>query len=163
MDNNKSIIDFLAKDDNSILFKLKQKVTGQTGNDGTKDVEIMVPLKYLSNFWKTHEMPLANCEINRQLKWSAKCFLVAGTVANQVPTFTITDTKLYIPVVTLSTQDNVKHLKQLEYSFKRAINWDKYQSKITDQVLNQYLDFLIDPSFQGVNRLLVLSYENEND
>ena len=67
-------------------------------------------------------MPLINCEIILILTWSKNCFLVAGTIANQEPTFTITDTKLYVPVVTLSTQDNVKLLKQLKSDFKRTIN-----------------------------------------
>ena len=87
----------------------------------------MVPLKYLSNFWRALEMQLI-------LK---DCFLVAGTVANQVPTFTVTDTKLYVPVVTLSTKDNVKILKQLESGFRRTINWNKYQSKVTQQTRNR--------------------------
>ena len=125
--------------------KFKQKITGQTGNNGTK------------NFWRTLEMPLTNCEISLQLKWSENCFLVAGTVANQVQTFTITDTKLYVPFVTLSTQDNVKLLKQLESGFKRTINWIKYQSEKTNQAQNRSSDFLFDPSFQRINRLFVLS------
>ena len=78
-------------------------------------------------------------------------------------TFVITDTKLYVPVVTLSTQDNAKLHEQLKSCFKRTINWNKYQSKISPERQNQYLDFLIDPRFQGVNRLFVLSFENEND
>ena len=81
----------------------------------------------------------------------------------KVTTFVITDTKLYVPVVTLSTQDNAKLHKQLKSCFKRTINWNKYQSKISPEKQNQYLDFLIDPRFQGVNRLFVLSFENEND
>ena len=68
-----------------------------------KMVEIMVLLKNLSNFWRTLEMPLINCEISLQLKWSKNFILVAGTAANQRKTFSITDTKLYVPVVTLST------------------------------------------------------------
>ena len=91
----------------------------------------MVPLKCLSSFWKTLEKPLINCETNLMLTWSTICFLVAGTTANQVPAFTITDTKLYVPVITFSTQDNVKLLKQTESSFKRTINWNIYQSKMT--------------------------------
>ena len=73
----------------------------------------MVSLKYLSNSWRTLEMPLINCEISLQLKWSKNCILVAGTTANQNPYFQITDTKLYVPVVTLSTQDNIKLIKRL--------------------------------------------------
>ena len=78
----------------------------------------------------------------------------------QVPTFAITDTKLYDPVVTLSTQDNVKLLRQLKSGFKRTINWNKYRSKVTIQIQNQYLDYLNDPGFQGVTRLFVSSFED---
>ena len=82
-------------------------------------------------------------------------------VANQGPTFSITDTKLYVPVVTLSTQDNTKLLEQLKSGFKRTINWNKYQSKKSTEGQNQYIDYLIDTSFQEVNRLFVLSFEDE--
>ena len=92
-------------------------------------------------------MPSINCEINLQLKWSEKCILVAATAANQVPEFKITDTKLYVPVVTLSTECNAKLLKQLESGFERTIDWNRYQVKKTNLVQNRYLDFLIDPSF----------------
>ena len=61
-----------------------------------------MPLKYLSNSWRTLQVPLINCEINLILTWSANCSILSGTVANQVTTFAITDTKLYVPVVTLS-------------------------------------------------------------
>ena len=83
-------------------------------------------------------------------------------MANQVLTFTITDTKLYVLVITLSTQHNTKLLDQLNSGFKRKINWNKYQSKRTTQAQNPYLDFLIDPSFQGVNSLFVLLFEDIN-
>ena len=96
------------------------------------------------------------------LTWSKNWFLVAGTAANQEPTFTITDAKIYVPAVTLSTQDNLKPLKKLESGFKRTINWNKYQSQITDQVKSRYLDFLIDPYFQGENRLSVLSFKDKD-
>ena len=77
--------------------------------------------------------------------------------------FKITETKLYVPVVTLSTQDNVKLLQQLKSGFKRTINWNKYESNIKTFAQNRYLNHLINPSFQGVNRLFVLSFENEDD
>ena len=105
-------------------------------------------------------MPLINCEVNLILTWSARCFIIVAPIAGQEQTFTITDTKLFVPVVTLSTQDNSKLLQQLKSVFKRTINWNKYQSKVTVQEQNRYLDFLIDPSFQGVNTLFVLSFEN---
>ena len=82
-------------------FNFKTKITGQTNNDGRIDVEIMVPLKYLSNFWRTLEMPLINCEVELILTWSAGCVIIYTDVANQNPTFTITETNLYVPVVTL--------------------------------------------------------------
>ena len=110
---NNNIIDFHNGNINSTLFTSKQQITGETGNGGTKVVDIIVPLKYLSKFWKTLEMPLINCKISLQLKWSKNCILVAGTAANQKPYFEIIDTKIYVPVVTLSTQGNVKLLKQL--------------------------------------------------
>ena len=77
-------------------------MTGQTENNGTKNVEIIVPLKYLSNFWRTLEMPFINCEINLLLTWSASCVIVSTADANRNATFAITDTKLYVPVVNLS-------------------------------------------------------------
>ena len=111
-------------------------MTVQTGNSGTKNVKIMVPLKYLSNFWRTLEMPWINCEISLQLKWSNHCFLVAGTATNQKPEFKITHTRLYVSVVTLSRQDNAELLKWLESGFKKTIYWNKYQSKTTNQAQN---------------------------
>ena len=111
-------------------FKSKIKITGKFPDDGnTKNVEIVVPLKYLrSNFWRTLEMPLINCEIILDLTWSKKC--VISSVVGETE-FVITDTKLYVPVVNLPTEDNVKLLKQLESGFERTINWNKYQTKLT--------------------------------
>ena len=85
-----------------------------------------------------------------------------GTNAvNQGTTFSITDTKLYVPVITLSMQDNAKLLEKLKPGFKRTIKWDKYQPKALTEIPNHYLDFLVDPRFQVVNRLFVLSFEDE--
>ena len=103
-------------------FKSKIKITGKTPADGnTKDVEIMVPLKYLSNFWRTLEMPLINYEVNLILTWSKDCVIANSTGEGK---YKVTDTKLYVRVVTLSTQDNVKLLQQLKSGFKRTINWN---------------------------------------
>ena len=74
-------------------------------------------------------MPLINCEVNLILTWSSTCVLIATNIDNQIATFAITDTKLYVPVVTLSTQENTKFLPQLKSGFKRVINWNKYLSK----------------------------------
>ena len=87
--------------------------------------------------------------------------MVTRTVDDQEPKFPITDTKLYIPVVTLLVQDNAKLLQQLKTGFKRTINWNEYQSEPTLQTRNRYLNDLIAPSFQGVDRLFVLSFEND--
>ena len=92
-------------------FKSKVRITGKTpDNWNTNDVEIIVPLYYLSNFWRTLEMLLINCEINLELPWSRDCVIINFTGAGK---FAITETKLHVPVVTLSTQDNVKLLQQL--------------------------------------------------
>ena len=93
----------------------------------------MVPLKYLSDFWSTREMPLINCQINIFLAWSEKCIIVTGDYgdnASNQQKFGITDTKLYVPVVTLPTQDNEKLLQKLKTGFKRTIEWNKYQSEL---------------------------------
>ena len=106
-------------------------------------------------------MPLINCEVNLMLIWSANCVIVSTDVANQVATFAITDTKLYVPVVTLSTQDNAKLLEQLNSGFKRVVNWNKYLSKPELLAQNPNLNYLVEPSFQVLNRLFVLEFEND--
>ena len=144
-------------------FNFKVKIIGRTEDDGTKNVEIMVALNYLSNFWRTSEMPLINCEVNLILTWSSTCVLIATSIPNQNATFAITDTKLYVPVGTLSTQENTKFFQQLKSGFKRVINWNKYLSKPELLAQNPNLNHLVEPSFQGVNRLFVLAFENDND
>ena len=151
-------------DDNiedSESFKSKIKITGKTpDNNNEKDVEIMVPLKYLSNFWRTLEMPLINCEVNLLLTWSSTCVI---TESDGAGTFKITDIKLYVPEVTLSIQENAKFLQQLKSGFKRVINWNKYLSRPELIRRNPNLNHLVEPSFQGVNRLFVLPFENDDD
>ena len=120
----------------------------------------MVPLKYLSNFLRTLEMPLINYEVNLILTWSSTCVITNSTGPG---TFEITDTKLYVPVVTLSTQEYTKLLQQLKSGFKRVINCNKYLSKPELLAQNPNLNNLIEPSFQGVNRLFVLAFENDED
>ena len=131
-------------------FNFKLKITGKTGNGGTKDVEIMVPLKYLSNFWRTLEMPLINCEVNLILTWSSSCVIIATASPYQNATFAIT------------TQENTEFLQQLKSGFKRVINWNKYLSKPELLAQNLNLNHLVEPSFQGINRLFVLAFENDN-
>ena len=160
-DANNEITEFKVNNTTD-SFNFKVKITAQTGDDGTKDVEIMVPLKYLSNFWRTLEMSLINCEVNLILTWSSTCVIVSAINANQAATFAITDTKLYVPVVTLSTQENTKFFQQLKSGFKRVINWNKYLSKPELLAQNPNLNHLVEPSFQRVNRLFVLEFENDN-
>ena len=161
LNGNNEIINFDVNNPTD-SFNFKIKFTGQTGNNGTKDVEIMVPVKYLSSFWRTSELPLINCEVNLILTWSSTCVLVAAGVQNQNATFAITDAKLYVSVVTLSTQENTKFFQQLKSGFKRVINWNKYLSKPELLAQNPNLNHLVEPSFQGVNRLFVLAFENDN-
>ena len=104
--------------------------------------------------------PLINCEVNLILTWSANCVIIYTNVANQNPTFEITETKLYVPVVTLSTQDNAKLLPQLISGFKRTINWNKYLEKPELLPRNLNLNQLVEPSFQGVYRTFVLAFES---
>ena len=110
--------------------------------------------------WRTLEMPSINCEVNFELTWFRDCVI---TNSNGAGKFAITETKLYVPVVTLSTQDNAKLLQQLKSGFKRTINWNKHELSIKTFAQNRYLSYLINPTFQGVIRLFVLTFENEND
>ena len=94
------------------------------------------------------------------LTWSKYCVITNSTGERK---FAITETKLYVPVVTFSTQGNAKLLQQLKSGFKRTIKWNEYESSVKTFAQNRYLNNLINPNFQGVNRLFVLSFENEND
>ena len=96
-------------------------------------------------------MPLINCEVEIILTWSANCVIIYTDVANQVATFTITETNFYVPVVTLSTQDNAKLLPQLKSGSKRTISWNKCVSKFKLLARNRNLNHLIEPSYQGEN------------
>ena len=120
LNNNGAIANFpdIADNNNSAPFKFKTKIADRIGNYSIKVVKIMVPLKYLSNFWRTLEMSLINCEVNLELTWSKDCVITNSTGEGK---FKITDTKLYVPVVTLSTQDNAKLLQQLKSDFKQEL------------------------------------------
>ena len=128
-------------------------------NDGksfVKDAKIVVRLKYLSNFWRSLEIPLINCKVYLELNWIEDCILSsAGNTAK----FAITDTKLHVPIVTLSTKDSANLAKQLNEGFKRSVYWNSYETKpakVIEQGKNLYE--LLNASFQGVNRLFVLAY-----
>ena len=146
VNNDNAVVDF-TNNNLTDSFNFKVKMTGKTGDNRTKNVEIMVPLKYLSNFWRTSEMPLINCEITLLLTWSASCVIVSTGIANQNATFAITDTELYVSAVTLSQQDNATLLEQLQSGFKRVINWNKYLPKPELLAQNPDLNLLIEPSF----------------
>ena len=163
---------------NSKSFKYKTSITGSTYNvdaritddagnqvnntaydankSGKKEVEIAVPLKYLSNFWRTLNMPLFNCKVSLILTWSENCVSTSiekrartNTRGDTSPTnaiFKITDTKLYVSVVTLSTENDKTLLEQLRAVFKRTIKWNKYRSEITNQTQNNNFNKLFNRS-----------------
>ena len=152
-------------------FKYKTSIVGKTpeDNDSLTNAKVVIPLKHLSNFWRSLNIPLINCEVELILTWSKNCVLADMTRRNAqgdnpaivAPTeleFKITDTKLYVPVVTLSKENDTKPLEQLKPGFKRTIKWNKYRSQVTIQPQNNNLNCLIDPTFINVNRLFVLSF-----
>ena len=122
----------------------------------------MVALKYVSNFWRAPEMSLVNCKFSLQLKWSRNFVIVTDTVNNHNRTSQINYIKLYVLVVNLSAQENINLLKKLESGYKITINWSQYLAKRTNQAQKRYLDYLIHPSFPGVNRLFVLAFKDDN-
>ena len=160
---------------NSKSFDYKAKIVGTlAANVLEKEVTIAIPLKYLGNFWRSLDIPLINCEITLVLSWYKECVLV-GRAHRGPPAaapafltypenvkFEITDCKLYVPVVTLSAENDNKLLEQLKSGFKRSIKWNKYMLQMSNQNKNN-LNYLIDPAFSNVNRLFVLSFENEDD
>ena len=115
----------MTHDDNAPSFKYKASGIGDTENNGTKKgVKIAVPLKYLSNFLRSLEMPLINSKVELSLKWIENCVLTTAANASNA-TFEIADPKRCVPVVTLSAEDNVKLVKQLNEGFKRPVCWNK--------------------------------------
>ena len=162
---------------NSKSFDYKTEIIGSldAGEDEKEDVKIAIPLKYLGNFWRSLDIPLINCEITLVLSWNKECVPVGrafrglpAAAANRInsPTsakFEITDCKLYVPVFTLSAENDNKLLKQLKSGFRITKKWNKYMSQMSNKNKNNNLNYLIDPTFSNVNRLFVLSFENEDD
>ena len=148
----------VTNDNNAPSFKYKANLIGNTENNGTKNgVKIAVPLKYLSNFWRSLEMPLINCKVELSLKWIENCVLTTTAIgANANATgadnaiFKITDTKLSVPVVTLSTEDNVKLVKLLN---ERPVYWNKY--KVID---NKVVEIAAANAEKHLRKLLDSSY-----
>ena len=175
-------------------FKFKSSITGKTPNANQendenteqgdtktkKNLEILIPLKHLSNFWRQLAMPLINCEVSLPLTWSENCVLTDITTqaaraaqgdnparelidAPTNATFKITDTKLYVPVVALSTEDDNNFLEQLKSGFKRTIKWNNHRAEMANQTKTNNFNYLIDLTFNKVNRLFVLLFENKED
>ena len=143
-------------------------------DSGKKNVELAIPLKYLGNIWRALNMPLISCEVSLELKWNKNCLMTsqqtginldrANTAAPTGATLAINDCKLYIPVVTLSKDDEIKLLTHLKSGFTREIEWNKYRSQMTTEAINNNLSILIDSTFTNVNRLFDLAYQTaDND
>ena len=135
-----------------------------------------MPSKYLGNFWRALNIPLISCEVSLELKWDKNCIINSlqkrdikaarpARVDNSPTdaTLTINDCKLYIPVVTLSKDDEIKLLTNLKSGFMREIEWNKYRSQMSTEAANNNLNILIDPTFTNVNRLFVLAYQTADD
>ena len=140
--------------DTSSSFKYKVSLLGNpvdTNNIVKINVKVAVPLKYLSNFFRSLEMPLINCKIKLNLTWK-KDYVLSTTVGEAV--FIINDTKLYVPVVTLSKEDNKDFIEQQNKGFQRSIYWNEYKTKEIDENAdaNVFKYINLDPCFQGVNR-----------
>ena len=161
---------------NSNTFKYKNKIINNTNNAGTKDIELAIPLKYLGNFWRALNIPLISCGVSLELIWDKNCVItsleqrvIAGAnppARDNAPTgatLAITDCKLYVPVATLSKDDEIKLITNLKSGFKREIIWNKYRSQMTTEAINNNLNILVDPAFTNVNRLFVLAYQNADD
>ena len=181
---------------NSNTFKYKNKIIGNTydvdaripnpdgagqidnpiyivNKNGTQEVELAIPLKYLGNFWIALNISLISCEVSLELKWDKNCVItsleqrgIGGGNRDNAPTgatLAINDCKLYVPAVTLSKDDEIKLLTNLKSGFKREIIWNKYRSQMTTEAVNNNLNILIDPTFTNVNRLFVLAYQNADD
>ena len=141
-------------------FFIGNSVADGAANRKNKAVKIAVPLKYLCSFWRSLEMLLINCKIEFLLKWYEKCILYSlGTAA----TFTITDTKLYVPIATLKTDNNTKLSKLWSEGFIRPIYWNKYKIIFRNYNENECIRERLYASFQGVNKLFVFPYASGNN
>ena len=142
-------------------------------NSAKKSIELAIPLKYLGSFWRALNILLISCEVSLELKWNKTCVITSqqigvnldggNTAAPTGATLTINDYKLYIPVVTLSKDDEIKLLTNLKYGFTGEIKWNKYRSQMSTEAINNNLNILIDPTFTNVNRLFVLAYQTADD
>ena len=164
----------MTNDDNASSFKYKANLIPNTNADGAKKgVKIAVPLKHLSNFSRSLEMPLINCKVELLLKWIENCVpntaeigANADSTGADSATLEVPDAKLDVPVVTLSAEDNVKLVKQLNERFRRLFYWSKYKvidNKVVETAATnaeKHIRESFDSSYQGVKRLFVLAYDN---
>ena len=150
-----------------------------TNKEGTKEGEIAVPLKYLSNLWRTLDIPLIIREVSLTLSWSANFVITSlekrlvtaeqgdkPEVRDDSPkatTFKTTDCKLYVPLVTLSAENDNKLIEQLKTGFKRTVKWNEYKSEMSNETENNNFHYLIHPKVTNANRLFVLSFKNEHE
>ena len=149
---------------NSSSFKYKVSLLGDpvyAGGIARRNVKVVVPLKYLSNFFRSLEIPSINCKIKLNLTWKKECVL---SNQNGAAVFIINDTKLHVAVVTLSKKDNKDFNEQQNKGFQRSIYWNEYKTKEIneDADANVFQYITLDPSFQGVNRLFVMAYNRAN-
>ena len=150
-----AVPDLAANNSDSLKYKIKllgnvTEVAGDTASVRRLNVKVVVPLKYLSYFFRSLEMPLINCKIKLNLTWKNEYVLSTG--AGEA-VFIINDTKLDVPVVTLSKEDNKDFIEQQNKGFQRSIYWNKYKTKeiSEDDDANWFKYINLDPSFQGVN------------
>ena len=152
----------VANDTTSLVYK--SKLISGTDDNNVNNVKLVVPLKYISNFFRSSELPLVNCKTDLELTWHKDCMISSADAAGgQVVSFMITNTKLDVPIVTLSTKDNNNLTKQLNAGFKRSIYWNQYVSKPFPETPHKKTGitrFALDAAFQGVNRLFVLAFED---
>ena len=161
-----AVADLTANNSDSLKYKIKllgnvTEVAGDAAGVRRLNVKVVVPLKYLSNFFRSLEMSLINCKIKLNLTWEKECVLSTGAGK---AVFIINDTKLYVPVVTLSKEDNKDFIEQQNKGFQRSIYWNEYKTKKLNVTVNnenpadsvRYIN--LDPSFQSVNRLFVMAY-----
>ena len=146
----------LSHSNTKYLLLEKQNVVNNT-NSSVKNTKIVVPLNYLSNFWRSLKMPLINCKTHLELNWIEDCIL--GSAGNSAK-FKITDAKIHVPIVTLSIKNSVNLTKQLYDVFKRSVFWNNYQIIIPANTFNQGTNIyeLLSALFQGVKRLFVIAY-----
>ena len=158
----------VANDITSLVHK--SKLISGTDDNNVNNVKLVVPLKYVTNFFRSLEMQLVNCEIDLETTWHKDCMISsANAAAGQVVSFMFTNTKLYVPIVTLSTKGNTNLTKQLNEGFKRTIYWNQYVSKPFLETPHKKTGITrlletdittLDAAFQGVNRLFVLAFDD---